>query len=773
MKLKEFSITRYGPLPNTGRILLDNFNLFFGKNEDGKTLTIDALVKLLLGKKVKDFKKLDRVKESPEGYVVIEDGNGREMKLTRGKNLTKVTDLTPSECRNIFIIRNSDVFISPESEFYTNVTERLTGLRTKEILKIKEILREMGKITPGGTFRDVKDEKLKTRMEGAKELIEGIDMLAENLRENKFDELEEDLVRKKKRIDELIQEIDDLEEARKREKYDKGENALNKLKEALGKFNNLEVYNETDQQSWRYHEKDIQGGNEGKKVLLDKLKENEGELSKISEKLEEREREFRILEERKKKLDDETKPELKIYEREGERLARKKAKSRFFIVTGIISLVLLGVSLIGAVISPSLLFYILTVLFLVLTALLWGLKFQFIREKAHLAGTFERIKLTLSKFEMSAENIKEIFFNIQKFDEEYQKKTAELQDIRRKEDSQQIKITGLQDERIPEIEKKIEDNKEKIDKIKTKSKEESLEEYTKKLDLKKSCEKSLGEQKSILKSFFGTNGKIEKESITYWDGKIKELKEYQNKAKDISYDESAAFRLKEEEKLCQEELSGIEEKMTYFQDSLEAIERKVNRILQLEEDYLHCKISVDLDTVKDRLQDFIHENEDNKNSVLNSIKIFEEIEKEERGKISTLFDKGSSVSRYFYEITNGLYEEVSLNQETYKIEVKRKDGTLLEAEKLSGGAWDQLYLSIRLSLGEKILKDGKGFFIMDDPFIKADFLRLQKQMEMLKKISESGWQIIYFSAKEEIKDALKKDIKKGVINYIEVQSPLF
>ena len=96
-------------------------------------------------------------------------------------------------------------------------------------------------------------------------------------------------------------------------------------------------------------------------------------------------------------------------------------------------------------------------------------------------------------------------------------------------------------------------------------------------------------------------------------------------------------------------------------------------------------------------------------------------------------------------------------------------GRYWQAEKLSGGAYDQLYLSIRLALGEKLLKGKKGFFIMDDPFIKADPDRLQRQIETLKKISELGWQIMYFSAKGEIKDALKEDIKRGAINYVEVQ----
>ena len=42
MRIKEFSITRYGPLRDTGRICLSDFSLVFGGNDDGKTLTIDV-----------------------------------------------------------------------------------------------------------------------------------------------------------------------------------------------------------------------------------------------------------------------------------------------------------------------------------------------------------------------------------------------------------------------------------------------------------------------------------------------------------------------------------------------------------------------------------------------------------------------------------------------------------------------------------------------------------------------------------------------------------
>jgi uncharacterized protein YhaN len=75
-------------------------------------------------------------------------------------------------------------------------------------------------------------------------------------------------------------------------------------------------------------------------------------------------------------------------------------------------------------------------------------------------------------------------------------------------------------------------------------------------------------------------------------------------------------------------------------------------------------------------------------------------------------------------------------------------------------------LSIRLALGEKLLKGDKAFFILDDPLIKADRKRLQTQLNLLKHISELGWQIIYFTAKDEVRDALKEQISAGSINLV-------
>ncbi|MBU2598633.1 MAG: hypothetical protein KKC53_05635 [Actinobacteria bacterium] len=687
MKIKEFLITRYGPLRNRNPFKLVDFNLFWGKNEEGKTLTIDALIKLLLGRNIRNFEHIDRVEESPEGYIIIENDKGKEIKLPEKGNLTEVADLTPSESRNIFIIRNSDLSITRESEFYTNVTDQLTGLRTEDISQIKQTLEGIGKITPSGKFRDIGDEKLKSRIENTGTLVGEIKSLIEEIKEEEFDKVEKELVENRIKKEQLIEEIKKFEHAQKREKYEKGKEALKKLK----------------------------------KKDFPEVKE-----------LEKKERYLEVFREKLRKVNEEIRPKITNYQSNKEKIAGEKTKNNFFSSLAKISQIILTTSLLGSIItlllsslsslsslfSPPLLllFIVLGVLSLISTIISYMFKWKFTRNKSQLAKEFEMIKFDISKFNLSGETIGDIISNIQKFEDECLNED-------KKEKKMREELSGL-----------------------------------------------IGTQQGILINLFGEKGKILEENIPYWDEEIKELEVYKDRAKNIKYDEKIVLKLKKEKESYEDKLSNLEDMMTNFQKDLGKIERKSNDILQSEEDYLYCKTSVDLKAVSEKLQKFINENESNRDSVLKVMGIFKEIEIEEKEKISKLFGKESPISKYFNEITNGLYEEVLFNQKISEIEVKRKDGAVLEAEKLSGGTYDQLYLSIRLSLGEKLLKGKKGFFIMDDPFIKADPDRLQRQIQTLKKISESGWQILYFSAKGEVKNALKKEIEDGSINYIEIKS---
>jgi exonuclease SbcC len=770
MRIKELFIKRYGPLQGISYALDHAFTLLAGNNEEGKTLTIDALVKLLLGRNVRDFGHLiDRVEESPEGYCVIEADDGKEIKLPEKGDLTKIAAVTAAECRNIFIIRDSDLSIARESEFFTTVTNRLTGLRTEEILQIKEALREIGRITPGGIFRDIKDEALKTRIDGARDLLGHIEGLAQEMGEAKFDELEQEAVGWQEEIERLRQEGESLEDARKRDKYTKGKEALDRLKTALESAVQLKQYDEGDAQLWRDCERDIEHLREEREALAAKLKGHEQELKGIEKALREKAREFRIFEERKKTLD-EVKAELNLYEMKRREGVEREQKAAASMRMGIVAAILLGISLVGLILRPSLPFYIAAPFFLIATIVFWAPQLQQARARAWSAGVLARIKIILAKFKWSTQSIEDIYARIQQFDEELRKRSDEIQEIMRRKENLEESMTELRNKIIPTEEKKIQDAQARIDDIRGRSGAESRQAFQQGLIARKQHEKSADEERGILRSLLGVQGETLQDNVVFWQQALKALDQYRDAASETPYDEGAVTRLKQTAATAEASLTALLDRMAGFRERLEEVEREANKTLQLETDYLPCSTAIDLLAVRDRLREFIGSSVEIRDAALKVIAIFEEIEAEERKKVAALFGPESPVSHYFGEITGNSYEAVIFNQEQDCIQVRRFDGMLLEAEKLSGGAYDQLYLAIRLALGERILQGTKGFFVMDDPFVKADPARLQKQIEMLKEISQSGWQIIYFSAKGEMREIAKPLIKRGAVNYVEIQA---
>jgi chromosome segregation ATPase len=688
MRIKEFFIKRYGPLRDKGYALSDRFNLFFGRNEDGKTLTIDALVRLLLGKNIKDFHLIDRVEENPEGFIIVEEERNKKLKLPEEGVLPKVLDLTPSECRNIFVIRNSDLSIAGEGDFYMDLTDRLTGLRTEEISKIKEALREMGKVTPGGLIRDIKDEKLKTRLTKTETLLDDIERVAKNAKVEESDQLEEEAVLYSDRLGRTDRMIENLEAARKRQQYEKGREACENLKESLRNMEEMKIYNAKSEQTWRDCDRDIKRLEGDRKSREREIEYQKTELRAANEAYYQAHREFQILNETKNKIDNEIRQDLANYKAESERIALKTGQETILSSTWKVCIILFVVSIGGAILRPSSLFSFLALLFLASIIVVWVLKFRFARAKAALASDFERIKLSLSNFDLGAERIEGILSNIQQFDVAYRKQEDDLRTIERMKETIEWKIKELRDEKIPEIVRKIRDSEDEINTIRTESREETLEGYKEKLRLKRELEKRIGEYRSVLRSHFGEIHEGLEENLSTWEKEIERLRGFCEAAKDTQYSEEAMSELKNQKQYLEEKMHDIHHRMGRFRKEMEEVERKVNEVLRLDGEYVYCRTLVDLDGARNRLRDFISAYEKDRDDVLKAIQIFDEIEREEKEKVSELFDTESSISERFRQITGGLYEKVSLNPENGEIEVRRGDGLVLNAVKLSGGAYD-------------------------------------------------------------------------------------
>ncbi len=769
MRIKEFLINRYGPLSYDTPVRLGDFTLLWGENEHGKTLTIDALIKLLLGRNVTDFLRIDRVEESPSGYAVIEDNEGKEIKVPDDGSLISIAGLSTSDCRNIFIIRNSELLIEREGQFYTEVTDRLTGLRTMEIGRLQDILRDLGRLTPGGSLRNTGVEKMRTRLDTARDTCNNIKALIERVDEEELGNLEKSMVEKEEEVADITRQLLLFDEARKRERFEKGKDALEKLENAVRELEPLEIFNNEDLQLWQESENAISSANREKSELTKRLQENETLLQSGIKERQEKEREFQVISEQKRQIDSNVKPALENYRGESEKLATHSTSSKFWNLASLVSTALLAISLIACAIGRVVPLFVLAGILLLTALIAWFNKFRLQTTSTRLAKLFASINLSLAKYELNTDSIEGILSNIQKFEDDHTKKSEELQGMKREEAVLEDRIKNIREDDILQEERKIRDSEEKIAGILTRSGVKSLSEYKTRLLSREGAEKSLGESISILNSHFGRVNDNLSENIAHWQQEVSELENYKDRSQEAQYDEGVVTQLREREAESRDELGALTSAMEVFRKELEEIEKDTLWILGVEAGNVPCSSTVDLAPTYSKLQEFIDEIEGRRKNVLGVLDILEEITNEEQEKVSELFGEESSITEHYRDITGGLYVEVLFNQQE-KVRVKQRDGKLIEASKLSGGAYDQLYFSIRMALGDKILKGNPGFFIIDDPFIKADPTRLYKQMAMLKSISEKGWQIVYFSAKGEVKDALADDITNGIINLIEIDN---
>jgi len=71
---------------------------------------------------------------------------------------------------------------------------------------------------------------------------------------------------------------------------------------------------------------------------------------------------------------------------------------------------------------------------------------------------------------------------------------------------------------------------------------------------------------------------------------------------------------------------------------------------------------------------------------------------------------------------------------------------------LSTGAREQIMLALRIGFASKILKQDTLFLILDDAFQHSDWDRRKILINKLADIARSGWQIIYFSMDNHIKE---------------------
>jgi predicted nucleic acid-binding Zn-ribbon protein len=97
----------------------------------------------------------------------------------------------------------------------------------------------------------------------------------------------------------------------------------------------------------------------------------------------------------------------------------------------------------------------------------------------------------------------------------------------------------------------------------------------------------------------------------------------------------------------------------------------------------------------------------------------------------------------------GRYKDVRYEEEQVLIEDEFGSFKLSE---LSTGAREQVLLGLRMGFAEQIFKQRELFLLLDDAFQHADWSRRKRLVDQSVALAKKGWQIIYFTMDDHIRD---------------------
>ncbi len=774
MRIKKIHIIKYGPINSLELDINPGLQVIMGPNESGKTLTIDAVIKMLLEGKTRDFEHIDRVSQEPEGYILFEDNEGKEQKVDIRKGLERHMDLQGMDLRNIFIIRDSDLTLRDECGYFRNITDKLTGLRLEQIEDIMSHVQDFGRLVNPSSDSKLSNDKKYGKISQLRELAWDFSCQAEEYIEasedKKLDYLELEQLTARQKINSIRKDIKENQRALQWQEYRKNSSSLRSLRDRW------KIYKDHKEFSQAKYEKiseliiNIDSlGSRVSRTAFDQEK-NIKQRAGLEEKLAQVQGKLDALES-KKALIDRLKAELDIYNRrKAEEVKEPKTFSR---VITIILLLLAPLSFPAVYIPTGSLPYsfIMPLLLLIAGLIIFAVNRAGIKAD-RFAADEKLLENEFRKIGFRIDSLEEVLPAAAAFDDGYREKAGERDRL-----YDQLRLLEMDDKKLSSaLEDDIRDKKSyelELEEIMGGLGIRDINQFNEKRRLRN---RAASEIMSLARSLMempggdipgydpdrdlGEMAEGFGDAISTWEDKLSGLRP---DGDPVPEDEEAGRERLED---LRSELEALEEKEDRLKTSLEEHRDNLNRfqgkfaaldlarhldrlgpfeitnLERLREAAAHCNRFVGL---IDRQQNLAAE----------AIRIFEDIKNTEETKVSELFEK-LKISEMFADITGGKYKDVRFDSQAGVVTVADAGGNTLTAEKLSKGAYDQLFLSIRIAISEEMLGEGKGFFIIDDAFLSSDSRRLENQFKVLKKLADKGWSIVYFSVKDEIAGLSRK-----------------
>jgi uncharacterized protein YhaN len=101
----------------------------------------------------------------------------------------------------------------------------------------------------------------------------------------------------------------------------------------------------------------------------------------------------------------------------------------------------------------------------------------------------------------------------------------------------------------------------------------------------------------------------------------------------------------------------------------------------------------------------------------------------------------------------GKYQSVRLEADQLMVSDGEEEFALSD---LSTGSQEQVLLALRIGFSRRLLKREAAFLILDDAFQHSDWERRIRLVDMMVSLVKSGWQVLYFTMDDHIRDLFEK-----------------
>jgi hypothetical protein len=682
--------------------------------------------------------------------------------------------LRPEDFRNVFVVRDSDLTVHDEDEYYEKVTETLTGLRTSEIEKVLETLRHRGRLrtllpdSPLANNADTDPPHVARLFDSARGLVDRMRNTATALRADGFDALVDEVQHLNERRELLEEERRRLVAGRDREQAHSAMAIVEEIKTLTGMLVETRGPEESDLRKWQGL--DAERAQAGKTLAAERNRAGgvEERISVERSGLESDRSALVAARSRVDRIHASLRPQRESYDSDRVSFRKRTTQRAPLVVMAVLS----GLATATGAVVFAMYAHVAgavgagagAVLLVVALVQLWRLS----SERRALDARAAQLCELAREHGIHVETALDIRGAI----EETERELDVLADTVR---GREARINALTSERdgardtITRIERRMAAIDADIDALTKHTGQESIESLEAALRLRRETEATRRGRVSALESIIpATSGAPDVVAVA--EAEIQARLEATAGFGAAPHDPERAGEVERELSRLRDQENRTAASRRGGQRELDDLRFAASETGVLD-DVARCRTTVELEHLAGRLEQWCERIETEGNAARSAVTMFRDVEAEEREKVGTLFGPESPVSEVFSRVTDGRYTAVHFESESSRVMVETRDGLRLPATVLSGGAFDQLYLCVRLAIASRLLDDGRCFFLLDDPFIKADRERLGRLMDTLVGLAEDGWQFIYFTAKDEVVDALRPAIEAGRVALLSLEAP--